>query len=290
MSLCCSVDSHAPSVEVLLATFNGAPYITSLIKSLLDQTFDQFKVLIHDDGSVDGTLDIINKYCSLYPEKFECISDGVVYGSARDNFYHLIALSEADIIFFCDQDDIWEPDHVEDMVRVMFGESSPLLVFSDLIVISSQGSILSESMFSYQKLLPDLAKNYRNLLCHNVVTGCAMAVNRSALEVCEPFSNNAPMHDWWIALCVSRSGACRFLSKPTVRYRQHGSNNIGAKRFDLSYVLSRVSLKTFCSGYAVAKSMNIELGGFRLGVGEYAVRKAIIFIRKIFLYIVDSDR
>ena len=66
------------------------------------------------------------------------------------------------------------------------------------------------------------------LLRHNLVTGCTLTCNRALLDLAMPFPDRLVMHDWWLALVAAACGEIRFLEEPTVRYRQHGRNQVGA--------------------------------------------------------------
>jgi len=159
-------------------------------------------------------------------------------------FFKLLNYSTADFIMFCDQDDFWLPDKIEITLNKMrdlekFFPDMPLLVHSDLKVVDSSLKTIDESFWKYQKLNPKL-KSLNNLLIQNNVTGCSVMINIKLKEVLKTIPYNAIMHDWWIALVASAFGVIDYIDQPLILYRQHKGNDIGAKKYKITYFVNRV--------------------------------------------------
>ena len=106
-------------IYILLATYNGEKYIKAQIHSLLCQTYEDWNLLIHDDGSNDNTVNIIKKLQEK-DERIILIEDGIKCGGAGANFLHILKnYSTADYITFCDQDDIWLETKIEELMQKM---------------------------------------------------------------------------------------------------------------------------------------------------------------------------
>lgn len=219
-------------VDILLATYCGEKYLKAQLDSLLAQTVQDIRIIIRDDGSTDNSIQIINDYCNKYPDKVFSVK-GEPTGSAIKNFAKLLDLSENDYIMFCDQDDIWLPDKVEKTLAAMreaegtAGEI-PVLVHSDLKVVDHELNVISNSFFDFQKLDPN-NKTLPHLLVQNYVTGCTVMINRALKQKCGKIPDNCMMHDWWLALVAVIFGKIVCISKPTMLYRQHGDNQVGAQ-------------------------------------------------------------
>lgn len=131
----------APAVDILLATWNGERYLAEQIDSILAQSYSNWRLLIRDDGSSDGTRDIIGRYVSENPERLELIEGGAPGLGACGNFAYLMAHATSDYVMFCDQDDVWLPHKAERLLEEMqrleeqHGTDQPLLVHSDLKVV-----------------------------------------------------------------------------------------------------------------------------------------------------------
>ena len=100
-------------IDILLATYNGEKYLAQQLDSILNQSYQDFIIRIHDDNSIDGTIDIIKKYQMRYPEKIKYLDDNISTGSAKNNFEYLLNKSDAQYIMFSDQDDIWLQNKIE---------------------------------------------------------------------------------------------------------------------------------------------------------------------------------
>lgn len=225
-------------IDILLATYNGEKYIAEQIESILAQSNTQWKLLIHDDGSTDATVEIIKNYEQRFPDKIHFINDGVTAGGADANFSHLMNISTSPYIMFCDQDDFWEADKVTVSLEAMaslekeYGSNIPLLIHTDMSVVREDLNAIHPSYWSYQGLRSRLFQpptGLNRLLLQNVVTGCTAMFNRELLRLALPMPKDVVMHDWWVALVASAFGVIHTIDQQTIRYRQHNGNTLGVQ-------------------------------------------------------------
>lgn len=219
-------------IEILLATYNGEKYLDEQIKSILSQTFRDFKIIIRDDGSKDGTVDIIKRYAENYPDKIVFIEDEKKGGSAAKNFFLLISYASAEYIMFCDQDDVWLPNKIEITYNAMkklekkTGNTTPLLVFASYRIVDSR---LRDVAFKERNnQISRYNLDFSHLLVQNYVTGCLMMCNKTLYSKCGGFDTRILMHDWWLALIASSSGVIKHIPDVVMLYRQHRNNEVGA--------------------------------------------------------------
>lgn len=233
-------------IDILLASYNGEKYIAEQIESILDQTYKDWFLYIKDDCSTDNTVNIINAYEKRYRDKIKVVVSDKPTGSAKDNFFSILQYSKSDYIMTCDQDDVWIPEKIEITYNKMKeAENSykdiPILVHTDLKVADENLNIISDSLLKMQNLDSSRDK-LNNLLVQNIVTGCTVMVNRKLLDYIMTIPKNAIMHDWWMALIAASLGKIKFIEKPTVLYRQHNHNDVGAKNVNsANYILKRLS-------------------------------------------------
>ena len=116
-------------------------------------------------------------------------------------------------------------------VEARRGPSVPVLVHTDLRLVDKTLAVLKPSFAAYQRIRPGVAEPLANLLLQNFVTGCTVAANRSLVRMACPLPREAIMHDWWLALCAAAAGEIAYLRTPTVSYRQHSANVVGARGF-----------------------------------------------------------
>lgn len=256
-------------ITVLLATYNGEKYLSEQLDSLLGQSFNNFKILIRDDGSVDGTKAIIDSYCEKYPDKISVI-EGEKTGSACRNFFKLVDAVNDDYIMFCDQDDVWLPKKIEKTFKKMSEVESeapglPVLVHSDLKVVDKELNVLSDSFFEFQAISPERDK-LNNLLVQNNVTGCTVMINREMLKLAKEAPKTCVMHDWWLALLACCFGRSAYIKEPLMLYRQHGNNQVGAKKATgLTFIINKFKTRknvaqNYRNLYSQAESLLIRYG------------------------------
>lgn len=242
------------SIEILLATYNGAEHLPELFSSLEGQTRQDWQLLVRDDGSSDATPQLLQGFQAKHPLQVKILTGGSAAQGAKDNFATLLSAATADYLLFADQDDVWLPNKIAHLLQAAqrLGDTQParpLLVHSDLQVVDERLQRLSPSFWAYQGISATDGQRFPRLLAENCVTGCAMLINRPLRDLALPMPEQAIMHDWWLALVASAFGHIEALAEPTVLYRQHPQNTVGAKRWHAGQLL-----RQFCqNGLAPAR-------------------------------------
>lgn len=213
------------SISVCMATYNGEKYIEKQLDSILKNLTNEDELIISDDGSTDNTIDILNKYAKKY--KQIVLLEGPRKGVIK-NFEYALKYAKKDIIFLSDQDDEWEQDKVEKVIRE-FNKEKTLVVVHDACVIDAEGHKILGSLFEIRKSQPGLIKN----LVKNSYVGCCMTVRRELLQVALPFPENIEMHDWWLGLISDCKNGTVFINEKLIRYRRHENNVSRMKHYPL---------------------------------------------------------
>lgn len=237
-------------VCILLAAYNGAAYIRQQIDSILQQDYPNIQLVLSDDGSQDGTQEILAEYQERYPDRIIWYQSGERFGKPQTHFMHLLRqFHDAPYIMFSDQDDVWHSDKVSKTLKKMreieTDTNIPVLVHTDLRVVDQNLNIKAKSFCEYSNINGNRLK-LNQLLVQNVVTGCTVMVNRALAECsCVNISSEVIiMHDWWMAMLASACGEAGFLNETTIDYRQHGSNSVGAQKVSSpQYLWKRLSTK-----------------------------------------------
>lgn len=232
-------------IDILMATYNGEKYVKEQIESILNQTYQEWKLYIRDDGSKDNTLSILRDFQNKHKERIFLVEDNKKGLGAKGNFSELIQYSNSEYCMFSDQDDVWINTKIEESMKKMQSVESdkniPILVHSDLKVVDSELKIINESFWEYQQL--DSSKNtLNNLLVQNNITGCTMLMNKSLVNICRDIPSNCIMHDWWIGLVASAFGKIYTVDNQTILYRQHGNNEVGAHKYNsIGFIKDKLS-------------------------------------------------
>ena len=224
-------------ITVLMSTYNGAKYLEPQLESLLNQTIAKdMDVLIRDDGSNDGTQEILDKYQKEH--KNIKWYQGENLKPAKSFWDLLTKASGSDFYAFCDQDDVWDVDKLEAAVKHLQekDQSNPLLYFCDVRIVDEELNIKRDSMVP-----SDIPIDYPRSLLNNIAPGCSYVFNEKARELAAQFDPNKyflDIHDWQMYRICSCFGECIFDHTAHMSYRQHGGNTIGAVKNRLMFYIN----------------------------------------------------
>lgn len=217
------------NVKVLLATFNGSAWIHEQLDSILRQIDVDVVIYVSDDFSDDSTRAILEEFAKHDP-RIQFLPKTQKFGSAGRNFYRLILdadLSSCDYVAFADQDDIWGQDKLIRHVKLM-QKNDIDGVSSNVIAFWPDGK---------SKLI-DKAQPQRELdfIFESVGPGCTFLMSPSLvgevkklLNDSTSLANQVTLHDW-LVYAVCRASGKKWLidSTPSLQYRQHDKNVVGA--------------------------------------------------------------
>jgi len=220
--------SDSAKVAILLCTRNGELFLQQQLDSYATQTHNNWTVYASDDASSDTTRDILERQQKSWGHDRLIIISGPRLGGPA-NFMALIGRDdlEADYFAFSDQDDIWEAGKLAAAVTWLQTTSSnrPALYCGRTSYIDERGEILGLSPKQPQP------PSFANALVQNIAGGNTMVMNQAARRLIKALTQSMPVvvHDWWTYQAVTGCGGeVHFATVPTVRYRQHPGNLIGA--------------------------------------------------------------
>ena len=225
-------------INILMSTYNGEDFLAQQIQSIQDQTVQDWKLLIRDDGSVDKTQEIIADFVQR-DGRIEWINekDSTNLGVVK-SFQSLVQHEEADFYFFSDQDDVWLPDKLELSLAEAkkYPAEMPLMVYMDLKVVNQDLEVMVESMIRTQShhANTELVQE----LTENTVTGGVAMINHALAQLWNT-ADDLLMHDWYLALMATAFGKLVYIDQPGELYRQHDNNVLGARTNDKRFKLFR---------------------------------------------------
>ncbi len=237
-----------PTISICMATYNGERFLRQQLESIIAQSNQDWQLLIRDDGSNDNTVHIVEDYAARLPSKIRLVTDNEGRLGASLNFGKLLEYADTEYIMFSDQDDVWLPNKIELTLNAMKAAEQlypdkPVLIHTDLQVMDSELNTIANSMWIYQKLFPEAGDDLNRIMAQNVVTGCTVMINTKARVVSMPVPCEAIMYDWWLALSVCRHGKIVYVSIPSILYRQHSDNQLGAqkaRRINIIHLLKKL--------------------------------------------------
>lgn len=241
-------------ISIALCTYNGAKYLEEQLKSLAEQTLKADEIIICDDNSSDNTVNIVNRYKDNLNIKLTVNKTNL---GVTKNFEQAISLCSGDIIFLCDQDDVWDKNKIKIMAEKMQDEKIGFCCCDGIITDENLKQIADYTLWNTSGLSKiDLNKfSAYNLINNYCFTGMATAFKSSLKKYVLPVSKNA-VHDEWlafIAVCVSKVA---FVEQKLVFYRQHNSQQIG-----INSIKPVKEIWKFLNSYKIS-SMEKEAGKF----------------------------
>lgn len=205
-------------ISVAVVTYNGAQYLREQLDSILANMELGDELVVSDDGSTDGTCEILR----MYQEQDARIrvTEGPGLGVIA-NVEHALTQCRGDYIFLSDQDDVWMPDKAEKVMAVMREQNAVLVVHDARVMDGMCREVLMPSFFDYRHSGRGALKN----IVKNTYMGCCMAFSREVLPCVLPIPKDIPMHDQWIGVkCDLKYRRTVFLREPLILYRRHGRN------------------------------------------------------------------
>jgi len=221
-----------PRVAVVVPTFNGERYLDEQLSSIARQTRPPDEVLVGDDASSDGTVRVARDFASRVAASGSKMTVRVLPSETNQglaaNLARLVRATEADVVFFSDQDDVWRPRKIETMLESFDAEGRVELVVSDSQPFdSSTGAPAGRTL--WRTALGDRPASATLLALgrRGFVAGHDLAAQRTALLECM-WPESGVLADYWLALVSAARGTLVLVDEPLVDYRQHGGNFVGS--------------------------------------------------------------
>ena len=224
-------------VTVLISTYNGERYLAEQLESLLAQKDVNVELLVRDDGSRDSTTAILDEWQSR--KQLSWYSSGNL-GPGKSFMHLLQTASPGNYYAFCDQDDVWLPEKLRLTMDKMKSveQANPgkaVLVHTDMFVVDEKLNVVHDSFWRSSGLRPDVLRTFPYLCTCNSVNGCTILMNSIARElILEKYvEHDVIIHDVISALTLAYyGGIIDYVDVPTVLYRQHASNVVGAMSYN----------------------------------------------------------
>lgn len=200
-------------VSVALAAYRGEAFLGQQLDSILPQLAQQDEIVISDDAPGGETQKLVEAY-QTRDARIRYVA-GPGKGAAAQNFAHALAQCTGDILFLCDQDDVWLPEKYAQVVQAI--DAGADLVLHDARIVDAGLEEIAPSFFAKNGLRQGVIAN----LYKNSFIGCCMAFTRQVRDLALPMPADIPMHDWWIGLLALSRFQVKILQEPLLLYRRH---------------------------------------------------------------------
>lgn len=226
-------------MSVVLCTHNGAEFVGRQVQSILAQEPEPGELVLGDDASSDDTIAIVEGLVEEHRASGGHVDLVVLRHDPAlgvvANFADALAHARGDLIALSDQDDVWHPGKLAAAIAAFDADPSLLLLHSDARLVDAHGAPLGLTLLealeatSGERSGLERGDAFSTLLRRNLVTGATAVLRRDLLAMAAPFPPGW-VHDEWLAAIAAAAGTLRLLPEQLIDYRQHGSNQIGARR------------------------------------------------------------
>jgi glycosyltransferase involved in cell wall biosynthesis len=226
------------NLSVSMITFQGADYLKAQMDSILAQSIPVHEIIVCDDGSTDGTREILATYKASYPQ-IQLYFNEKNLGTVA-NMQQCLRMLSGDIIFLADQDDVWLPNKVEKTLTFFQENPSADAVFSNADIINEVGGKVKDmtlwDIIGFPHDQVELSDFERRV--DNVVTGAGLAFKRDP-SLIEKDIPQIPglLHDGWIGLYFAAKNTLMANPEKLFQYRSHANQQVGGKIQDRQALL-----------------------------------------------------
>ena len=261
-------------VSVAMATYNGAKYLQAQLRSLVEQDRPPDELVVSDDASTDATWDLLHAFAGTAPFRVALHRNAEQGGYAK-NFARALSLCRGDLVFLCDQDDVWFPAKISRMVAAAEADEHGQLFMNDALL--THEDLTSTGLTKLQQI------RAAKLAESAFVMGCCAAVRADFLKHALPIPPAYRSHDTWLVHLAAGLGRRRLIEEPLQYYRRYGTNvsqfiaNRTERLSRLSYLRHRLAetLTAEDSGRLIEETARTEAALERVrqlseGPGEWA--------------------
>lgn len=214
-------------IDIILATYNTQiEYLKKQIDSILNQTYKNIEIIISDDNSSKKEL---QETLKEYEKKDNRIK---VYVQERNigyikNFEFLLEKAEAEYIMFCDHDDIWYKNKVEESIKKLKSENVDL-VYCNSTQINEKDEVIKKDYFKY-KNVPLINGKSKLAISRCIGIGCSQIITKQVRDKMLPFTEEVMAHDWLAAFIANENKGIAYIEEPLFGYRLHNTNVFGGR-------------------------------------------------------------
>lgn len=233
-------------ISVLVATYNGEKYITEELESIAKQTLPADEVIICDDCSEDKTVELVSEFIGQNDlENWKIAVNDENKGYCR-NFLDMVQAAKGDIIFLCDQDDVWNHEKIKRMTGYMNENPRINALFCSCNAIDGNGEKIPSPKNAGRFFDGDRGTveffDPESFVGRSFIRGCSMCFRREIVPYLTSMELKGIMsHDWLISFVAALTGLCAHFDAALVDYRCHGGNtSFGERKVDRDGLIKRI--------------------------------------------------
>jgi len=201
-------------ISIAMATYNGAQHLQAQLDSFVAQTRHPDELVVTDDGSSDGTIDILAEFAERAPFAVKVHRNEHRLGWGQ-NFNRALLHTTGDLVFISDQDDVWFPEKIERMTAAALRNPRHYLFMHDAAITDADLHPSGDTLLGQRRALGQPDAGFPN--------GCCITVTRGLLNLCLPMPKGYPAHDVWLTVIAEALTRRHLLPDVLQYYRRHNS-------------------------------------------------------------------
>ena len=217
-------------ISVIMAVYHGEKYLVQQMESLFHQTRQPDEIVIGDDSGDDGCFQIIESIRKDFPGELRYIRNTSRLGFLR-NFMNLANQASGDVIFFSDQDDIWQPEKIKTLSGVLEQDPTAQIAVCNSEMMDADGRSMNETLLAgidhFSEIIPQInaGKAFFPLINQSIqLSGHNMAVRKEFVRILDLIPEHYGAHDLWMQHAGALLGVLRYVDRPLTRFRVHAGN------------------------------------------------------------------
>jgi glycosyltransferase involved in cell wall biosynthesis len=211
-----------PKVSIVMPVLNGERYIAEAIRSILAQTYDNYELIVVDDGSTDATREVVHSFLGKLTLKYHHrpVPQGIA-PSMTDGVIH----SSGELISFLDHDDAWFPTFLETQVAYLQKYPDVAMVHSDFQTIDSDGNVIEQSVAASRRRVRPSGYVFPQLFLDSFIVGNSVMIRRECFDRLGMFDQSLRWGDYHMWMRIARYYKVDYVPKVLTQYRQHSTQS-----------------------------------------------------------------
>lgn len=223
-----------PLVSVIVPNYNHAPYLKKRLQSILDQSFQDFEMIIFDDCSTDNSVEILEEY-RFHPKVSHFIVNECNSGSTFIQWKNGFELAKGEFIWIAETDDYSDANFLEKSIAMLNAHASTAIVYSQSIIVDENEQVIRHNIgytshLNEHKWLSDYFNNGMNEIKEALAHKCtipnvsAVLMRRSLIEFPPDLSSYRYMGDWYFYFSNLKKHDVAFIHQPLNYFRRHSTS------------------------------------------------------------------
>lgn len=219
-------------IDIAVPAYNKAEWLDAFIESLIAQEFQNWRVIIRDDGSKDHTVDKIFEWQRILGERILILDNPKrVNLGFLGNYNAVLSACTSEFVMMGDPDDVWLPNKISLSLKKIIelqklcAKNIPLLVSTDAEVVDSELNLIFKSYRLWEKSNWNCINKFNRVIMEGHMLGPTMILNQALLQKALPIPSNAAYQDWWLTMVSAKFGKNHIINRVTLKYRRNDSND-----------------------------------------------------------------